>query len=338
MMLDIRDHGGQYGGGKSSPDFIPNNFTTPPSSGSTGSNPRLQIAKTFAFIRRNDQVHHTIDIATGTVITSTTATNTTGSFNISAPVADENDDFIHGYHYEYGLANSKPRAINKNLQKVWEANLTELGQNAGLTKDFVFFVLTGKLYKLRRDTGEVFALTNPNVQSNTQFVLGNTDDDSEILYTRRSDFSLINTITGTTIKSGSLPDVYANSSAYPYGIAIKDGLLHVFTYNSSNYDVYHWVYPANATVFNSTTLVFSRRMAYGSWENGNAHQAVKHTEAGITVATNASYDLINMKLGDKSLKTVSLMEPNLSKINGNGVNYMNMTASGVISAFGSLKR
>ena len=338
MMLDIRDHGGQYGGGQSSPDFAPNNFSNPPSFGSQGSYARLQIAKMFAFIRRDAQIHHTIDLTTGSVIVSTTATNTNGSFNIPAPVADENDDLVYGTIYEYGLANSKPRAINKNMQKVWEASSTAVGQNAGLTKEFVFFALDGTLYKLRRTTGEVFALPNTNVQGSTQFVFGNTDDDSQILYVRRSNFTLLDANTGATIKYASLSDVFANSSAYPYGIAIKDGVLHVFTYSSSNYVVTHWAYPANATVFNSTTLLFSRTLPKNSWDNDNQNQAVRNTKAGITVATSASYDLINMKLGDKSLKTISLMEPNLSKTNGNGVNYMNMTSSGVLSAFGNLKR
>lgn len=335
-MLNIRDHGGTFVGGKSYADFIPKNFTA--LSISNILYLRLQIANSFALIRRDNQVHTTVDLATGTVIAATTATSASGSLDLPFPVADENDDYIYGSVYQFGTNDYKPRAVNKNVQKVWEANIVSTSENGVLTKDFLFLKKSGTLYKFRRSTGEVFSFPNTDIGASEQFVFGNTENDSQIIYFGRSKFAIIDTITGATVKSGTLPEVFANSSANPWGAALKDGLLHFVTYNSSNYEVYHWIYPADATVFNSTTRLATRKAPGTSWENGNFSHNVRNTKSGVTIATNYYLELVNMKVTEKSLKISSLMEPNLYRVNGNGVNYINITISNVLSAYGSYKR
>jgi hypothetical protein len=215
--------------------------------------PRFALAKDTAYLRTTTYIVKAVDMVNGVLAATSTSVDT------PYLLADEYDDYLHGYALESAVGNYRLRAYDKNLIKVWENPDARVQAMCCLTPTHIFSIGNdGTLLKFSRSTGEKVQEAAHGLPTNW-VTLGSNEDFTRIIYTNANGQTFIfdaNTL--ALIRSFTLTGVFnPSSNLYPYAILVYKNMLHVFAQNTNNYDVAHYVFDLDSTSFTLNDLLFS---------------------------------------------------------------------------------
>ncbi|WP_369899731.1 hypothetical protein [Bacillus manliponensis] len=331
-MIDIREHGGIFGGKKSSLDLIPNDYTIPVYV-NLGSYPHLALAKNIAFFRGNQYHCDSIDIMNGTKVASITE-------NIDFPfmLTDEYDNMLYGYTYDYTVGNYRFRAYDSTFKKVWECtDTTNFGRIALLTKDFILALYDKGIKKIDRKTGAILSTTSQKtIDISVSYTVGTNDKQTELVIVDLfNNLFIIDIDTLLIIKQIKLQNVFLTHYT-PYGVAILKGVLHLFRRESQTSEVGHCAFDLNGTSFdiNINSLFYYKLGREGN--NRLTTQTVKVFNNCLAAAVSGRILLASYEK-NKSLKTASIESSHISCAQINRNHYMNIRYTGQSIEKGKVK-
>lgn len=265
MIPDISAHGGIFGGGnrqkrikyRGTVDVIHTDT----------SYHRFALAKDYAYsLDTNGNYTSVVNLITGTNYGAFTNPK-----QLARVKASSHDDTLIGF--SNGLV-----ALNKNMSVIWDKGTAD-GSNyaewpcVALTKNFIFYlnVSDNKIYKIRRSTGALVAVTTATFYNSYTSALSCNDEETELYYTygnggqlsitiiNANTMAVVRTILGNDTHDQTLGTFKKGNTFYVLGqynglkLTIVDGSTNTATHLSykliDEYNLYTHEYSVAAQVY-----------------------------------------------------------------------------------------